>query len=231
MKTKRPRPPGRSARTPKKILLMDDHPMTRYGLTQLIAHEPDLEIYGEVENVQQALAFIKPPLPDLVLADISMPGKSGLEFIKDMQVQHPTVPVLVLSMHDESVYAERVLRAGGRGYIMKSEGGEKLLTAIRRILEGEVYISPGISANILNSLSKAHSENDANLISALTDRELEVFRLVGQAMSTAEISARLHISGKTVETHRLHAREKLKLKNGAELMQYAVRWAATQGII
>lgn len=205
--------------------------MTRYGLAQLIASEPDLQVYCEVENVRQAFAAIKPPLPDLVLADISMPGKSGLEFIKDMQVLHPTVPVLILSMHDESIYAERVLRVGGRGYIMKSEGGEKLLAAIRHVLQGEVYVSNTVSATLLNLLSKSNPGRDGRMLSALTDREFEVFRLLGQAFSTAEIGQRLQISGKTVETHRLHAKEKLNLKTGAELIQYAVRWVAAQDMI
>lgn len=205
--------------------------MTRYGLAQLITREPDFQVYCEVENVRQAFAAIKPPLPDLVLADISMPGKSGLEFIKDMQVQYPAIPVLILSMHDETIYAERVLRVGGRGYIMKSEGGEKLLAAIRRVLQGEVYVSDNVSASILNLLSKSKPGRDARMLSALTDREFEVFRLLGQALSTAEISQRLQISGKTVETHRLHAKEKLNLKTGAELIQHAVRWVAAQDMI
>lgn len=215
----------------KKILLMDDHPMTRYGLAQLISREADLQVYGEVENVRQAFAAIKLPLPDLVLADISMPGKSGLEFIKDMQALYPAIPVLILSMHDESIYAERVLHVGGRGYIMKSEGGEKLLAAIRRVLQGEVYVSNSVSASILNLLSKSKPGREARLLSALTDREFEVFRLLGQSLSTTEIGQRLQISGKTVETHRLHAKEKLNLKTGAELIQHAVRWVVAQGMI
>ncbi len=125
-------------------------PITRYGLTQLINHEPDLVVCGEAESAPQALAAIKSARPDLVLADITMPGKSGLEFIKDMQTQHPGVPVLVMSMHDESIYAERVLRAGGRGYIMKNEGGERVLEAIRQVLQGQVYVSKHVSAALLD---------------------------------------------------------------------------------
>jgi DNA-binding NarL/FixJ family response regulator len=205
--------------------------MTRYGLSQLIQHQPDLQVYKEATNVRQALAALKPPLPDLILTDITMPGKSGLEFIKDLQTQYPTLPVLVLSMHDETIFAERVLRAGARGYIMKSEGGEKLLEAIRRVLKGEFYISDRVSANILGSLSKNHSNTKRSKLSAISDREFEVFWLLSQGLPTDEISQRLCISGKTVETHRRHIRDKLKLQSGAEVRKFAVRWGATQEMI
>jgi len=219
------------AKMRKKILIVDDHTMTRYGLSQLIRRQPDLQVYDEVEDVRHALAALKTPLPDLILTDISMPGKSGLEFIKDMHEQFPKVPVLVLSMHDENIFAERVLRAGARGYVTKSEGGGKLLEAIRRVLMGEFSVSGNVSTNILNSFSKIHPNRENNQLSALTDREFEVFRLLSQALPTNEISQRLCISGKTVETHRRHIKEKLKLKSGAEARKFAVRWGATQEMI
>jgi DNA-binding NarL/FixJ family response regulator len=221
----------RAAQAPKGIFIVDDHPITRYGLAQLIGHEPDLRVCGEAESAQQALDALKSIQPDLVLADITMPGKSGLEFIKDVNAQHPGLAVLVTSMHDESLYAERVLRAGGRGYIMKSEGGEKLLEAVRQVLGGQVYVSPSVSAALLNGISRHRSSAGEGGPSALSDREFEIFGLIGQGLSTREISQRLNLSIKTVETHRLHIKEKLHLQTGSELIKQAVRWAATQQLV
>jgi DNA-binding NarL/FixJ family response regulator len=205
-----------------RILILDDHPITRYGLTQLINHEPDLLVCGDAESAAQALAAMKSDRPDLVLADITMPGKSGFEFIKDLQAQHPTVPVLVISMHDERIYAERVLRAGGRGYIMKNEGGEKVLEAIRQVLNGQVYVSKSMSAALLDTLTRRHPDLREGTPGALSDREFEVFQLIGQ---------RLNLSVKTVGTHRQHIMQKLKLRTGPELIRYAVRWAAAQQLV
>jgi len=212
----------------KHILLLDDHPMTRHGLAQLIGREPDLVVCGEADSAQAALSAIGSSRPDLVLADITLPGKSGLEFIKDMRVLHPQVAVLVISMHEETLYAERVLRAGGRGYIMKSEGGLKVLEAIRRVLRGEVYLSPAMSTTILGALGHPRSKTAGGVLASLTDREFEVFQLIGEGLSTNEVSRRLHVSIKTVGTHRVHIKEKLHLKNGTELVRQAVRWAAPQ---
>jgi DNA-binding NarL/FixJ family response regulator len=214
-----------------RILIVDDHPMTRYGVTQLINHEPDLLVCGEAEGAQQALAAIQSAPPDLVLADITMPGRSGLEFIKDMQAQHPGVPVLVMSMHDENIYAERVLRAGGRGYIMKSEGGERLLEAIRQVLEGQVYVSKSMSAALLEAFTPHRSSGGEATPGALSDREFEVFQLIGQGLSAQQIGQRLNLSVKTVGTHRQHIRQKLKLQTGPELIRQAVRWAAAQQLV
>ncbi len=214
-----------------RILILDDHPITRYGLTQLINHEPDLQVCGDAESAAQALAAIKSARPDLVLADITMPGKSGLEFIKDLQVHCPTVPVLVISMHDERIYAERVLRAGGRGYIMKNEGGEKVLEAIRQVLKGQVYVSKNMSAALLDALARRHSDLGEATPGALSDREFEVFQLIGQGLSGQQIGQRLNLSVKTVGTHRQHIMQKLKLRTGPELIRHAVRWAAAQQLV
>ncbi len=215
-------PPG------KKILIVDDHPMTRHGLAVMISREPDLTVCGEADNAQRALDAVQTLRPDLVLADLTMPGKSGLEFIKDMAALHPEVSVLVISMHEESIYAERVLRAGGRGYVMKSEGGEKVLEAIRKVLRGQIYTSAAFSEAVLGSLATGHPRvGDAGLAS-LTDREFEVFRLIGQGFSSGEISQRLNLSIKTVSTHRVHIKEKLQLTTGAALVRQAVRWAGTE---
>jgi len=221
---------NRAPRARTRIFLVDDHPITRYGLVQLINHEPDLQVCGEAPNAQDALAGITSARPALILADITMPGKSGLDFIRDARVLHPGLPVLIMSMHDETIYAERVLRAGGRGYIMKSEGGERLLEAIRQVLAGQVYVSKRISASILESLSRPPGASGASL-NLLSDREFEIFQLIGQGLSTREIAQRLNLSGKTIGTHRLHIKEKLKLRTGPELIQQAVRWSATQQLV
>jgi len=228
MKTTRNR---RTVKVRRRILILDDHPITRYGLTQLINHEPDLLVCGEAESAQLALAAIKSAAPDLVLTDITMPGRSGLEFIKDMQSQHPGVAVLVMSMHDENIYAERVLRAGGRGYIMKNEGGEKLLEAIRQVLQGQVYVSKNMSAALLEFFTPHRSSGREATPGALSDREFEVFQLIGQGLSSQQIAQRFNLSVKTVGTHRQHIMQKLKLRTGPELIRQAVRWAAAQQLV
>jgi DNA-binding NarL/FixJ family response regulator len=215
----------------RKILILDDHPITRYGLTQLLNHERDLLVCGDAESAAQALATMKSVCPDLVLADLTMPGKSGLEFIKDLQAQYPTVPVLVISMHDERIYAERVLRAGGRGYIMKNEGGEKVLEAIRQVLNGQVYVSQSMSAVLLDTFTQRHSDLGEATLGALSDREFEVFQLIGQGLSGQQIGQRLNLSIKTVGTHRQHIMQKLNLRTGPELIRHAVRWAAAQQLV
>ena len=222
-KTKRP-----AEKSQKRLLIVDDHPMMRQGLAQLINNEPDLTVCGEAENAHQALQSIEKLNPALVLLDITLPGKSGLELIKDIQIMHPGLAVLVISMHEESLYAERVLRAGGRGYIMKQEGGKKLMQAIRHVLNGQVYVSEKMSARILEIFSGRRPETGGSLVEKLTDREFEVFQLIGRGMSTRDIAEYLHLSAKTVEVHRLNIKEKLSLKTASELIRYAVRWVESQ---
>jgi len=218
-----------SAQKPKRILVVDDHPMMRQGLAQLIGAESDLIICGESENAELALGSIGTLKPDLVLADISLPGKNGLELIKDFQVIQPGLPVLVISMHDESLYAERVLRAGGRGYIMKQEGGKQLMLAIRQVLGGKIYVSEKMSAEILETFSGRRAGTEISPVGKLTDREFEIFQLISQGMGTREIAKKLHLSVKTVEVHRANIKAKLKLKSTAELIRFAVRWSESQG--
>lgn len=213
----------------KRILIVDDHPMMRQGLGQLIGAEPDLVVCGEAEDAGRALDAIGTLKPDLVLADISLPGKNGLELIKDFQAIQPGLPVLVISMHDESLYAERVLRAGGRGYIMKQEGGKKLMQAMRHVLEGKIYVSEKISAGILETLSGHRPGAEGSAVEKLTDRELEVFQLIGQGKGTSDIAGVLHLSVKTVDVHRANIKAKLKLNSASELIRYAVRWTESQG--
>ena len=211
----------------KRLLILDDHPMMREGLAQLINNENDLIVCGEAGSGHEALSLIGSLKPDLVLADISLPDKSGLEVIKDVQALHPGLSVLVISMHDESLYAERVLRAGGRGYIMKQEGGKKLMQAIRQVLDGKIYVSEKISAGVLEKLA-GQSAQQKSALEQLSDREFEVLQLLGQGRGTRDIADQLHLSIKTVEAHRANIKTKLSLRTAAELVRYAVRWVETQ---
>ena len=213
---------------PKKVLLVDDHPIMRQGLALLISSDPGFVICGEAETAAQALEAARTTKPDIVLTDITLPGKNGIELIKDLLAMYPGLPVLVLSMHDESMYAERVLRAGGRGYVMKQEGGQKLLDAIRRVLAGGIFVSDRMSANILEIFSGHRDESSGSPVSRLSDREFEVFQLIGQGRSTKEIAASLNLSAKTVEVHRLNIKQKLDIHTAGELIHYASRWTEAE---
>jgi DNA-binding NarL/FixJ family response regulator len=215
-------------KTKKRILVVDDHPMMRQGLAQLVGAESDMTICGEAENAESALDCLKTLRPDLVLADISLPGKNGLELIKDFQALQPGLPVLVISMHDESLYAERVLRAGGRGYIMKQEGGKKLMHAIRQVLGGQIYVSEKMSALILEIFSGRRGSAEGSPVETLTDREFEVFQLISEGKGTRDIAEKLHLSVKTVDVHRTNIKKKLKLSSASELIRFAVRWSESQ---
>ena len=227
-----PPAPGPAAATAprQRILLVDDHPFMRAGLGQLIDRQADLVVCGEAGNPVEAFQPLTRTPPDLVLTDLTMPGRSGLEFIKDLRAAHPGVAILVISMHDEGVYAERVLRAGARGYIMKEAGGENLLAAIRQVLRGEVFVSPRMSARILNALSTGRPRGSHSPIEQLTDREFEVFQLIGQGKSTRDIATQLHLSPKTVDVHCSHIKEKLALRDATALIRHAVRWVETQQV-
>jgi len=211
----------------KQIFIVDDHPVFREGLVGLVKREADLAVCGEADNAPQALAGIEQLNPDLVLLDIGLPGKSGLELTKDLRAMLPAIAVLVISMHDETLYAERVLRAGGRGYIMKQEGPEKILQAIRHVLDGQVFVSGKMSDRILHALSNPRAKTDSP-IAQLTDREFEIFQLIGRGKDSHAIAEQLHLSAKTVDTHRGHLKEKLELKSGTELICFAARWVETQ---
>ncbi len=212
----------------RRVFLVDDHPITRYGLAQLIGREPDLTVCGEASTAQEAFSSMHPPLPDLVVADVAMAGKSVIEFLKDLRAVHPGVPVLILSMHDEMVYAERLIRAGARGYIMKSEGGASLLKAIRQVLEGRPYLSEGLSAQLFETLAGRTLHAGTSVLGRLTDREFEIFHLLGHGKTNREMARQLCISPKTVEVHRLSLCSKLRLKTPAQLIRYAVQWHERQ---
>jgi len=221
--------PAKSKSAVKNVLIVDDHPMMRQGLAQLIDNEPDLKVIAEADTGGQGLDIVVKEKLDLAVLDISLPDRNGLELIKDIRSVKPELPVLIISMHDEALYAERVLRAGARGYIMKQEGGNKLLQAIRQVLTGQIYVSEKMSARILETFSGRKSEQSASPVAKLSDREFEVFQLIGQGKGTKEIAQHLNLSVKTVEVHRAKIKEKLSLLTATDLVRYAVRWTEAQG--
>ena len=208
----------------KRVLLVDDHPLLREGIAQWIQRAPDLEVCGQAGSAADALALAAKLKPDLVLADISLPGRDGLDLIKDLRASQPERLVLVLSMHEESLYAGRALRAGARGYLMKRAGGERVVQGIREVLQGRIVLSPEMATNLLEEYSGRRTRSGRASLPHLTDREFEVFQLLGEARSNREIAEQLHLSPKTVETHRLSLVRKLKIKSSAELMRFAIQY-------
>jgi DNA-binding NarL/FixJ family response regulator len=205
------------------VFLVDDHPIVRQGLAQLINAEGDLHVCGEASGAREAMAMLVPPLPDLVVVDISLEDRNGVELIKDIIARHPGLPCLALSMYDESMYAVRVLRAGGRGYVMKQEAPKKVVAAIRRVLEGHIYVSDDMATRLVDQFVMT-TPGAASPTGELSDRELEVLTLLGRGHGTREIAEKLFLSIKTVEAHRERIKEKLKLKTGSELLRYAVQF-------
>lgn len=210
--------------TKTKVFLVDDHPLVREWLSQLIQRENDLTVCGEAEDTHEALVRIEQSQPDIVIADISLKSTHGLELVKDLQARQPDLPVLVLSMHDESLYAERVLRAGAKGYITKQEATKRILQAIRQVLSGQIYISEKMASRMVHKMVLGHAQEQKSPIERLTDRELEVFQLIGRGQGTRRIAAELHLGIKTVESYRARIKEKLKLEDGTQLLQHAIQW-------
>ncbi len=208
----------------KKVLIVDDHPIMRQGLAQLIAQEGDLTVCGEAEDAHGALEAVEESNPDIVIVDISLKESNGIDLIKDIRIRWPKLPVIVLSMHDETFYAERVLRAGARGYITKDEGTEKVIEGIRKALDGGLYVSDRIASRMLRKLVDGKSDFDVYPMDRLSDRELEVLELIGEGLQTREVAQRLHLSRKTVEAHREHIKAKLSLDSSTELLKYAIQW-------
>ncbi len=209
----------------KNILIVDDHPIVRQGIQRLLEQEPDLRINAEAGSAAEALTALRSLKPDAAIIDISLPGTDGLELTKMMRAERPDLPILVLSMHDESLYAERVLRAGANGYLMKQEVAEKIIPAMRKVLSSEIYLSDRAGQRILRDVSGRAGRTDKPSIEKLSDRELEVLRRIGQGQGTRQIAEQLHLSVKTIETYRAHIKDKLNLKNATELIRFAVQWA------
>jgi DNA-binding NarL/FixJ family response regulator len=225
--------PNRTAVSPAvkkdRVLLIDDHPIVRQGLALLIDREQDLAVCGEADGAHTGLHAVATLKPDLVVLDLSLSGPDGLDVLKEIRLNSGSLPVLILSMHDESIYAERALRAGANGYIMKQEATEKVLVAIRRILAGEVYLSERLTNAMLQQVVHGNAGARNSPILSLTDRELEIFRLIGEGHSTRRIADELHLSVKTIESHQAHIKEKLALKNARELVQHAIEWTVSLG--
>jgi DNA-binding NarL/FixJ family response regulator len=211
-----------------RILVVDDHPIVREGITKLIEQENDLTVCGQAEDAHEARKAVNTLKPDMVIVDISLKETSGMDLIKDIQAQHPKIPVLTLSMHDESLYAERALRAGAKGYVMKQEAPEKVVTAIRTVLSGKLYVSDMVTTRMMHKLVGSKSEPATCGVDALSDRELEVFLLIGQGFGTRQIAEKLFLSVKTIETYRAHIKEKLGLADATELLQYAIQWVSNE---
>jgi DNA-binding NarL/FixJ family response regulator len=207
-----------------KIFIVDDHPLVREGLSNLINQQNDLMVCGDAEDAAQALAGIGVKKPDLALIDISLKTASGLELVKDLGIHFPNVALVVLSMHDELLYAERSLRAGAKGYVMKRETTKDVLTAIRRVLQGDVYVSERVLNAMARRLGTPRKASAASPVEQLSDRELEIFRLLGQGLTTSQIAADLHLSLKTVQAYCARAKEKFGVTSLGELLRAAIRW-------
>lgn len=213
-----------------RIFIVDDHPIVREGLSLMMNREPDMVVCGEAEEATRALQVITSTKPDFLVVDISLAGPDGLDLLKSIRVRYPSMPVLILSMHDEAIYAERALRAGANGYIMKQEATERVLVAVRQILANKVYVSDRIANRMLQRYVKGYVGEKGSPIAELSDRELEVFRLIGEGHSTRRIAEQLHLSVKTVESYQAHIKEKLALKSGRELVQRAIQWSTSEHV-
>jgi DNA-binding NarL/FixJ family response regulator len=212
----------------RKIIIVDDHPVVRQGMTQLINQETDLEVCGQIEEASKVIDLIKKIKPDLVILDLSLKDTSGIEVIKDIKVSYQDLPILVLSMHDESLYAERVLRLGAMGYIMKHEATEKIIFAIRQVLNGNIYASDNILGKILRKAVGSNKTDSNNPLEILSDRELEIFQFIGDGLKTSQIAAKLNLSTKTIEVYKEKIKEKLNLQSGAELTRYCIEYCMNE---
>ncbi|WP_373501741.1 response regulator [Desulfococcus sp.] len=219
--------PIRSTAARKRIFIVEDHPIFRLGMTELINDEPDLAVCGDADTVPGALSAIERLSPDLVIADISLREGDGIELVKALQHRCPGLPVLMLSMHSEALYAERALAAGARGYIMKQEAMDSVVGAVRLVLAGRIYASETVKDRIMNGLFQPAGDGKTMAVNRLTDRELEVFRLIGRGLSTKEIAHTLNLSVKTIGTYRERIKEKLRIKHATELVQCAVHWTSS----
>ncbi len=213
-----------------RILLVDDHPITRQGLKALIGLHARFEICGEADGAPQAIDVFAQTKPDVVIADITLRTTNGIELIKNLKAMAPGLIVLVVSMHDENLYAERALRAGAQGYLMKHEASEQIITALERMIRGELYLSERIKEKILHRFAQSRGRSVGSPIDTLSDREMEVFQLIGGGNSTRQIADRLCLSTKTIDSYREHLKLKLGLASGAELVRHAIQWSQNQGV-
>jgi len=227
----KPSPNATIKKDATRVLIVDDHPLLRKGVSQLIDQERDLVVVAEAEDAHKAITAIETSKPDVALIDISLNGSSGIELLKNIKARFPKLKMLCLSMHDESVYAHRALRAGASGYIMKQEGTERVLTALRKVLQGEVYLSDRLGNRMLHTLVNGRSSLTSSPVEELSDRELEVFNLIGQGHGTRPIAEKLHLSVKTIESHRAHIKEKLNLQNATELVHHAIQWVQSERVL
>jgi DNA-binding NarL/FixJ family response regulator len=221
-----PMPPVPAVSTDcQRVLIIDDHPLLRRGMATLIASQPDFEICGEAEHAQRGLQVMRETFPHIALVDITLPGTDGLELIKLMLAEQPKLKILVVSMHDESLYALRALRAGAKGYLMKAEAIEQIVTALRKITAGDLYVTPRFSERLVFRAIQSVEDGLGSPVDRLSDRELEVLRFLGKGLGTRDIAKSLHLSIKTIETHRAHIKEKLGFKEAAEMVRFAIDWA------
>jgi DNA-binding NarL/FixJ family response regulator len=216
--------------TKSKVLLVEDHPMFRERLAHLINKELGMVVCGEADNIRDAMALVTQTQPDVAIVDLTLRGSSGLEFIKDLRVQEIELPVLVLSMHEEELYAERVLRAGARGYISKNEASGEVIRAIQQVLDGGIYVSNQVNTRILQKIGKFGGRAELTGLELLTDRELEVFRLLGRGLNSREIAKELNLGAATIDTYRHRIKLKLNNRNAADLCRQAAQWVAEHGV-
>jgi DNA-binding NarL/FixJ family response regulator len=224
------RPPGPPSGPPnggkrkRRVLIVDDHPIVRQGLRRVMENEDDLVVCGEAESARDARTAIKELHPDVVIADISLKQGDGIELVRDVRAHYPTLPILVLSMHDETIYAERMLSAGANGYIMKQAASDQFLASVRRVLDGGIYVSEAVGTNMIQKFAAGGAYISANPIDRLSNRELQILHMIGKGMSTRETALSLNLSIKTIESHRQRIKRKLNLATGTQLVQYAVNW-------
>lgn len=214
-----------------RVFIVDDHPVTRTGVATLVNREADMEICGEADNALDAFTEIQNKRPDLALIDISLKKPNGIELLKNLRAVMPGLRTLIMSMHDEELYAERALRAGAQGYIMKEEAGEKIVHAVRKILKGEPYLSEKMKNRVLHHVMGVRKHDSAHSIHSLSDREMEVFNLIGDGFSTRDIAEKLTLSVKTIDSYREHLKLKLGLKKGSDLVRYAIQWVKSLNVV
>jgi len=213
----------------KRLLIVDDHPLFRKGLEELIHSDAEFAVCGEAGNAAEAMDIIRKLTPDMAIVDLSLPGANGIELIKNIRAEFPNLPVLVLSMHDESLYALRALRAGADGYVMKHEAMANVIQAIREVFNGRPYLSPAMAAQVIAKFAHRRAEGETDAVERLSDRELEILELIGKGNEVRQIAKLLHLSPKTVETHRAHIKDKLDLKNSREVARFALQWLSARG--